>query len=87
MSGQAIRPGGGVGAAGYCEACGVYMPDGPDACLGYLVGVSHACCGHGNVIDAYVVIGGEPDQPAYNVPDAVHLWGYMALEFFARPRA
>lgn len=74
------------GRAGYCKACERHMPDGPDACLGYLAGVSHACCGHGTA-DAYVVIGGQPDQPIFDIPDAVKLKGYAALEFFVRPVA
>lgn len=52
-----------VGQGGYCDACGITMTEGPDACLGYIPGVSHACCGHGGAAEPYVVIGGIPDEP------------------------
>jgi hypothetical protein len=75
-----------VGQAGYCEACGVSMPDGPDACLGYLPNVSHACCGHGGVTEAYVVIGGEPDETCVD-RNCLTLRGVDALVYFDNVRA
>jgi hypothetical protein len=60
----------------------MWMPDGPDICLGYIPGVSHACCGHGNVSNAYAVLGGEPDQNVAKVPLTVTLDGNDALRFF-----
>ena len=38
-----------------CGHCGLSnTPEGHDACLGTLPGVSNACCGHGDVSQAYV---------------------------------
>lgn len=38
-----------------CEHCKLtYGKEGHDACLGTLIGVMNACCGHGNDEDAYV---------------------------------
>ena len=38
-----------------CGHCGMFStPEGHDACLGTLLGVMNACCGHGQVSDAYV---------------------------------
>ena len=71
-----------VGEAGFCESCQVRIPEGPDTCLGTIPGVSHACCGHGRVEGAYVVLGGEPDSPAWAV-DTVTLRGDAARQFFA----
>lgn len=37
-----------------CAVCRAEQPDGePDACLGYVDGVWAACCGHGDVRQAY----------------------------------
>lgn len=58
MSGV-LRPGAGSGRAGECTQCGVWVADGPDACLGLLPGVTNACCGHGDSGQAYVQLGGE----------------------------
>lgn len=43
-----------------CGSCGLpNRTDGHDACLGELPGVMNACCGHGQVSDAYVqLVGG-----------------------------
>lgn len=68
------------------EACGASMPDGPDACLGTIPGVSHACCGHGGACDPYVTLGGSPGQPAWQVK-TVTLRGEAATKFFALVRA
>lgn len=65
-----------AGEAGFCEACGVDVPKGPDACLGLLAGVFAACCGHGSsnpVGDTgpgdsrqcYVLFIGEDGHPDY----------------------
>lgn len=70
-----------VGEAGYCQACERWMPEGPDICLGTIPGVSHACCGHGTK-EAYVILGGEPDDPAWAM-DTVRLYGEDARNFFA----
>jgi len=38
-----------------CPRCGCYrLPDGEDACLGHISGVTGACCGHG-VQEGYVL--------------------------------
>jgi len=52
------------------------MPDGPDVCLGWIPGVSQACCGHGNTDLAFVYLG--KSDGAY-----VLLKAELALEFFA----
>ena len=36
------------------HCCKHYTKDGHDACLGTLIGVMNACCGHGVVNEAYV---------------------------------
>lgn len=38
-----------------CGHCGLYnTAEGHDGCLGTLPGVLNACCGHGNISEAYV---------------------------------
>lgn len=38
-----------------CKYCGKYRTyEGHDGCLGELIGIANACCGHGNVNKAYV---------------------------------
>lgn len=38
-----------------CGHCGLHnTPEDHDGCLGTLPGVMNACCGHGNINDAYV---------------------------------
>jgi hypothetical protein len=71
------------GQAGYCGKCEKHMPDGPDACLGLIPGVSHACCGHGCDDRAYVVLGG-PENVDADCETFRHvvLYGYAALAFF-----
>lgn len=68
------------GVMRFCNFCSRRM-DGPDACLATIPGVSHACCGHGDPEEAYVVLGGVPDQPAYEI-DTLTLRGSAALAFF-----
>lgn len=74
------------GQAGYCPRCERSMPTGPDACLGVLPGVSHACCGHGVTRRAYVVLGGEPGQDVDEMKRlGLHpevLRGKLALRYF-----
>ncbi len=44
-----------------CDKCGETVVEGqPDPCIGYIEGVSAACCGHGKDEDAYV---------AFDLPD------------------
>jgi hypothetical protein len=43
---------------GGTPAPGLEPPDGPDPCLGWLPGVTHACCGHGGARTAYVAFAG-----------------------------
>lgn len=78
------KDGAGLGLAGYCDYCDRDMGDGPDACLGLIPGVSHACCGHGVVEDAYVVLGGpenvDADCETYR---NLTLRGTVANAFFA----
>lgn len=69
------------GRGGYCAACDRTMRTGPDACLGWLPNVAHACCGHGVVVP-YVVIGGEPNQDARTIDNPVRLEGRAAIDFF-----
>ena len=71
-----------MGQAGFCSHCETHMADGPDACLGALPGVSHACCGHGLEHEAYAVLGGEPDQDSTEVLIQVVLRGWIALAWF-----
>ena len=66
----------------YCPECNLLMGEGPDICLGELPGVSHACCGHGDLKRAYVVIGGDPDQSCLTIRNGVQFRGRAALEFF-----
>lgn len=72
---------------GPCRECGQLALPGPgqgiDPCLGLLPGVSNACCGHGDVEKAYVVIGGRPGQGSAQLPDRVTLYGPDALVYFA----
>lgn len=38
-----------------CGNCGKhYTEEGHDACLGTLIGLMNACCGHGNIDECYV---------------------------------
>lgn len=66
------------GAPGRCERCGVDALAGPDPCLGVLAGVREACCGHGRMRDAYVVLL----EPRW--PDRALLRGQAALRYFQR---
>jgi len=61
----------------------MHVPRGPDLCLGYLAGVSHACCGHGKVDRAYAVLGGEPNQRATTIVNKLILKGERAHRLFA----
>lgn len=72
-----------VGEPRYCEECQQQMEQGPDACLGMIPGVSHACCGHGNTEKAYAVIGGRPDGPlCVKGPPTLTFYGTDAVAFF-----
>ena len=43
-----------------CNYCGLdNTPEGHDGCLGTLPHVKNACCGHGQIEDAYVQLEGE----------------------------
>jgi hypothetical protein len=53
----------------------------PDPCLGLLPGVSQACCGHGRDSQAYVVIGGEPNESCFE-RELISLHGKAACIFF-----
>lgn len=70
------------GGGGYCDKCQQNVPAGPDLCLGWLPGVANACCGHGTVDKAYVVIGGEPYQGTPELENYVSFRGLDALVFF-----
>lgn len=75
-------------ASGVCVVCKQFCEaNKPDACLGEIPGVSHACCGHEEVEAAYVVLGGKPDQNYQEIPHAVTLRGADARTFFALVRA
>lgn len=45
------------GGEGWCIGCEQMCPIGPDPCIGYIEGVSSACCGHGGTCTPYVVWG------------------------------
>lgn len=66
-----------------CTECGQSRTEGPDPCLGYLPGLSHACCGHGDLGEAYACIGGQPNQSAHTIPNHGVLRGQHALDLFA----
>lgn len=70
-----------LGQAGYCISCRRHVPDGPDACLGTLSGVAHACCGHG-ITEPYVVFGDYPNQPAYEIDGLAEARGAAATAYF-----
>lgn len=78
----ALKGHGGDGQAGFCAHCGVLMEAGPDACLGLIPGVSHACCGHGDPTQAYVVLGGEPGEPCDDRENFCVIRGRLAAQFF-----
>lgn len=66
----------------WCEVCErVCLGGEPDACLGLIPGVSHACCGHGHV-EPYVVLGGEPGESCQDIVRSVTLYGVEAECFF-----
>ena len=45
-----------VGAHRPCGHCGLEdTPEGHDACLGTLPGVTNACCGHGSSAESYII--------------------------------
>lgn len=58
-----------------CAACGVDQPreEAPDPCLGYLPGVTNACCGHGYRAFAYVMFADWPAGEDCPRGDAAHL--------------
>lgn len=69
-----------------CGKCEAICGNGPDPCLGYIPGVSHACCGHGRDSGAYVTIGGQPNESLLDMDlgaDYLVLRGQDALDFFA----
>lgn len=71
-----------VGNAGFCGKCRTWNPDGPDVCLGRLVGVTAACCGHG-IVMPYVAFGlAEFDYDPSTVT-TVALYGKQAEAYFA----
>lgn len=66
----------------FCEKCDQVCEGGePDACLGYISGVSHACCGRG-IDNPYVVIGGSPNQNFSQIEYKTTLRGDFATRFF-----
>jgi hypothetical protein len=65
-----------VGSDRSCGHCGQYpSEEGHDACLGTLPGVMNACCGHGEVSEAYV-----------QMPDRTHFQGQAALDLIDKLR-
>lgn len=71
-----------------CGACSAPLVRGtPDPCLGYIPGVAHACCGHGDVYAAYVVgwDGCAPNESIMAAEGRLDYWEYryaQALTFF-----
>lgn len=82
--GEKWAPGSCTAEAGHCGECDRNCEVlRPDPCLGWLPGVSHACCGHGDSEEAYVVLGGAPDQPISQIEGpTLTLRGQPAIDFF-----
>lgn len=61
---------------------------GIDPCIGFLIpGVSHACCGHGDIRHCYVTLGGEPTQDVETIENHLTLRGTHAAQFLNLARA
>jgi len=78
---------GNEGREGFCLSCQKWMGRRePDACLGFLPGVAHACCGHGSsdpiTGGAYCVFGDAPDEGVYEMKEVAVLWGDAATHYF-----
>jgi hypothetical protein len=56
----------------------------PDPCIGYLPGVTNACCGHGNDKDAYIVFGLFLTKTKKDA--SVHIRGKRALKIMQAMR-
>lgn len=72
-----------------CPKCGETVVRGqPDPCLGILPEVAHACCGHGNIEEAYACgwPGCLPNESWNDGQHAGswHLWMEGAIEFFEK---
>ncbi|QDT94294.1 hypothetical protein [Gimesia algae] len=56
-----------------CGECGLCdTPEGHDGCLGELFGVMNACCGHGDVADAYIQYPGDWIIQGQEAVDAIN---------------
>ena len=61
-----------------CTKCGrVSTVEGHDACLGTLIGVEYACCGHGDTDSAYVKFY---DGRVVRGKEAIILQGILKME-------
>ena len=59
-----------------CGVCGEFAtPEGHDPCIGTLPGVMNACCGHGQVVEAYI-----------QFPDGSDIRGVAAVERMNQPQ-
>ena len=73
-----------------CDHCGLEFELGyrPDPCIGgYLPGVAHACCGHGDAAQAYVTGGNcVPDQHANTIDGHWTIRGMSAIRYIESRR-
>jgi hypothetical protein len=64
-----------------CPHCGKYPledhEDPPDPCMGWVPGIRYACCGHGNIEEAYVLL--ESDE-LYSGYDAILIIEHLRRE-------
>lgn len=67
-NGQLVKDAWKLRECGYCKLPN--RSDEHDACLGYLDGVANACCGHGNIEQAYVQFD---DQTRLEGIEAIHM--------------
>lgn len=75
-----------VGNAGFCNKCQQWNPDGPDICLGRLVGVVAACCGHGKQMP-YVAFGYAEKDYDPNGYTTIAFYDELAEKYFAHVKA
>ena len=73
-----------------CDHCRLEFTLGyrPDPCIGgYLPGVAHACCGHGDAAQAYVTGGNcVPDQQAHTIDEHWCIRGETAIKYIESHR-
>lgn len=68
-----------------CNYCGLEKTkEGHDGCIGTLIGVANACCGHGVIEDAYVQFFNDDYK---NNPNKIRIEGKEALNYINRNKA